>query len=68
MLSVYFDKYKNDINVTKLCNDCNISRATFYNIWNGKKIPSVVLAIRILKYINNILGTDIDIYSVWSDS
>lgn len=47
------------INISELCRYCGISRASWYNIIDDKKSPSVYVAIRITDYLAK--------YSNWHD-
>lgn len=72
-LSKYYDLKEDAINISELCRDLGISRTTFYNIWNGEKIPSVVLAIQMINYINDHIAKKfgvvcpVSVLDVWGD-
>lgn len=59
--------YNYDINISELCECVGITRQAFYKIMNNTSVPSVVIAMRIVSYLNAEINADYDISQFWHE-
>ena len=69
-MNCYIGKYiviGRDYKVTDLCEFVGISRTAYYNILNGKSVPSLGVAFRIANYISKLVKFDVYAEDIWRE-
>lgn len=66
MINTFFSMDgKGSLNISDLCRNVGISRTIFYNYLDNKKIPSIEVAIKIAKYLNDNFGSNYRPDDLW---